>query len=94
MTLPTGFTFDAFIDVLAERVVAKMEARQRFVIGASSKRLLTTEAAAEFLGRSKEAMQHLAASGKIPTVRSDRRVFFDIHDLERWIEQNKGAGVN
>lgn len=29
-------------------------------------------------------------TGKLPVVRSDRRVFLDLHDLERWIEEHKG----
>jgi excisionase family DNA binding protein len=89
-----GITLEAVIDALAERIATKMEAGNRFGASNPGKRLLTTEEAAEFLGRTKEAMQHLAISGKIPTVRSDRRVFFDIHDLERWISQNKEAGLN
>lgn len=55
----------------------------------TSKRLYTVEEAAEFLGRTKEAVQHLIAAGKIPTVRSDRRVFLDREDLERWIQSGK-----
>ena len=27
---------------------------------------------------------------KRPAVKSDRRVFLDIHDLDRWIEEPKG----
>ena len=56
---------------------------------ATAKRLYSVEEAADFLGRTKEAVQHLIASGKIPTVRSDRRVFLDREDLERWIQSGK-----
>jgi hypothetical protein len=34
-------------------------------------------------------MQHMIACGKLPTVRSDRRVFLDRKDLDQWIEQSK-----
>lgn len=90
----TEFTLDSLMDVLAERIAQKMGERSGLPRTASKKRLLTTDEAAEFLGRTREAMQHLAASGKIPTVRSDRRVFFDLHDLERWIDRNKEKGMN
>jgi excisionase family DNA binding protein len=56
-------------------------------------RLLSVEHAAAYLGRTKEATQQLIAAGKLPTVRSDRRVFIDIRDLDRWIEQHKEAGI-
>jgi hypothetical protein len=35
----------------------------------------------------------LVASGKIPTVRSDRRVFLDRLDLDKWIDDNKTGWV-
>lgn len=80
----TGFTLDSFVDVLAERIAQKMGDRNGLTKTAIKKRLLTTDEAAEFLGRTREAMQHLA----------DRRVFFDLHDLERWIDRNKEKGMN
>lgn len=38
-------------------------------------------------------MQHMVAEGKIPTVRSDRRIFIDVQDLDRWIAEHKQAGL-
>jgi hypothetical protein len=35
----------------------------------------------------------MVASGKVPTVRSDRRVFVDVEDLDVWIREHKQAGV-
>ena len=90
----TGVDFESLIDVLAERIAAKVEAKRGSGTTAPGKRLLTTEEAAEYLGRTKEAMQHLVAGGKLPTIRSDRRVFFDVHDLDTWIRQNKQTGFN
>ena len=46
-------------------------------------RLLTVEQAAIYVGRTKEAVQHMVSSGKLPTVRSDRRVFIDVQDLSQ-----------
>jgi excisionase family DNA binding protein len=50
---------------------------------------ITVEEAAIYLGRSKEALQHMVASGKLATVKADRRVFLDIKDLDLWIDRNK-----
>jgi excisionase family DNA binding protein len=84
------FTLDGLIDVLAERVAAKVRAEiaQDGAAGVRP-RLLSIEQAAVYLGRSKEAVQHMIAASKIPAVRSDRRVFIDSEDLDRWIQQNK-----
>jgi hypothetical protein len=31
----------------------------------------------------------MLAAGKLPSVKSDRRVFLDIKDLDLWIDRNK-----
>lgn len=49
---------------------------------------MTVEQAATYLGRTKEAVQHMVAARKLPVVRDGRRVFLDIHELDRWIGQN------
>ncbi len=79
---------NAFSDLLAAKVVEKLAGSGREG-GKIRKRLLTVEEAAVYLGRTKEAVQHLLAAGKLPSVKSDRRVFLDIQDLDRWIERNK-----
>jgi excisionase family DNA binding protein len=56
-------------------------------------RLLKVEQAAVYIGRTKDAIQHMIANGKLPTVRSDRRVFIDMRDLDAWIEENKQRGL-
>jgi excisionase family DNA binding protein len=93
MKTTANTSIDALVDALADRIAARMEGKK----GNGKtfrKRLLTIDEAAEYLGRTREAMQHLVSSGKMPTVRSDRRVFFDIHDLESWIERNKEQGLS
>ncbi len=86
-----GFNLDALIDALADRVADKLEARLTAAgNGAGIKpRLLTIEQAATYLGRTKEAVQHMVSSGKLPIVRGDRRIALDIQDLDRWIGSNK-----
>jgi excisionase family DNA binding protein len=86
-----GFTLDALLDTLAERVAAKLrcELAQNRLSASVTPRLLTVEQAAIRLARSKEAVQHMVASRKLPVVRDGRRVFIDIEDLDRWIDANK-----
>jgi excisionase family DNA binding protein len=95
---PNGHTAESaapvqFVSGLGGSAVGHTKAHHGQVEGRSrattSKRLFNTEEAADFLGRTKEAVQHLIAAGKIPTVRSDRRVFLDREDLERWIQSGK-----
>ena len=85
----TDFTFDRLLEILAEKLAGRLSAEPSRLYP----RLLTIDQAAVYVGRTREATQHLAASGKIPTVRTDRRVFIDRHDLDRWIERNKSNGV-
>jgi hypothetical protein len=53
------------------------------------KRLYSLKEAGMYLGRTEWAMRHLVNSGRVPYVRIDSRIQFDIHDLDRVIDQNK-----
>lgn len=53
------------------------------------KRLYSIPEAAAYLGRSVWSMREMIWAGKIPVVRDGRRIFVDIDDMNRWIEQNK-----
>jgi len=90
-----GLSLDTIVDVLAEKLAERLERRLAPAgNGAAIRpRLLTVEQAAVYIGRSKEAMQHMVTDGKIPTVRSDRRIFIDVRDLDAWIEENKRTGL-
>ena len=55
----------------------------------AQQRLLDIEAAAVYLGRTSRAVRDLVRTGKIPSVRCDRRVFLDLRDLDAWIDSNK-----
>jgi excisionase family DNA binding protein len=82
--------FDALLDVFSDLIAAKLGARLTGRDGGKiQKRLLSVEEAAAYLGRTKEAVQHMIAAGKLPTVKSDRRVFLDVRDLDAWIERSK-----
>ena len=78
---------DKLIEDLANRIAEKLQGKTNG--GPAGALLLTVEAAAEYIGRTKPGMDHLLSGGKIPTVRADRRVMIDVRDLDRWIEDNK-----
>src|ERR1700692_1180732 len=78
-------TFDHLLELRAEKLASRLAQDGTGLCP----RLLSLDQAAVFLGRSREAIQHMGASGKLPTVRSDRRVFVDREALGRWIGQHK-----
>lgn len=81
-----GFDFDALLDDLAERVAARIRTNSPAQI---RPRLLTIDAAAKYLGRTRSAVDHMVRGGLLPTVRSDRKIFLDLRDLDRFINENK-----
>ena len=92
--MTNGFNIEALLDALADRVAERLTRRlaQSDNGGTARPRLLSIEQAAIYLGRTKEAVQHMVSSRKIPKVQGDRRIQIDIRDLDRWIEANKQAG--
>lgn len=89
--MSTDSRLGELLDMLADRVAEKVtdQLKQQKQTGPVETRLLTIELAARYLGRTEEAVRHLIASGKIPTVRADKRIFVDIEDLDAWITSNK-----
>ena len=59
-------TFDKFLEVLAEKLADRLSQEP----GRLFPRLLTIDQAAIYLGRTREAVQRLASSEKVPTVRA------------------------
>jgi len=57
----------------------------------TSKRLLTVKETARYLGRTENAIREMVLSGKLVHIRADRRIMFDRHDLDAWIEFNRVA---
>lgn len=88
MTRQEPHPFDLFVDAIANAVVAKLKPILEQTQGVQP-RLLTVAQTALLLSRTEKAVRSLAASGAFPAVRADGRVMFDIHDLDRWIKQNK-----
>jgi excisionase family DNA binding protein len=90
----TGLNLDQVLDALADKVAQRLREEGQAAGRASIRpRLLTVEQAAIYIGRSKEAVQHMVSSGKMPTVRTDRRVFVDVEDLDARIREHKQAGI-
>lgn len=52
-------------------------------------RLLSTKEAARYLGTSQETIRNLFALGKLPVVRLDRRMRFDVRDLDGLVGDSK-----
>ena len=75
--------------LLAEEVTSLGQTSARHL----STRLLTVEQAATYLGRTRNAVEHMVSCGKIPRVKSDRRVFLDVKDLDEWIQDNKERAI-
>jgi excisionase family DNA binding protein len=84
---PKGF-LDALADAVAERVLERL-ASGALLSRNEERRLLRVEEVALRLGRSDQGVYHLISHGKLPVVRSDRRVFVDSRDLDDFIESNK-----
>ena len=82
-------TIGAVIETLATAVASKIRSGVGSrVDGKIQPRLLTVKQAAEYLGRTKAAVQHMVAARRVPVVRDGRRIFLDVQELDRWIEQN------
>ena len=84
-------------DLAAELVQRiRTQVRTEFDTGASRQqpaalipRLLTAKQAAEYIGRSEQAVRHLIFQRELPVVLKGRCVRIDRIDLDRWIEKNK-----
>ena len=89
MSDANGLSFDLLLEALAEKLASKLSQEPTRLYP----RLMTVDQAAVYLGRTREAIQHLVSSEKVPTVRTDRRVFLDRYDLDKWIDDNKTGWV-
>jgi excisionase family DNA binding protein len=85
MNEPHDLSFESLLEMLAEKLACKLSHEPSRIYP----KLMTIDQAPVYLGRTREAVQHLANSGKVPTVRADRRVFLDRVDLDKWIDENK-----
>jgi excisionase family DNA binding protein len=80
---------DALIEGIADAVARRLERLQTI-----RKRLLRVEEAAEYLAMSEDTVERLVANGKLTPVRGlDRRIRFDICDLEKLIDDSKPSKI-
>ena len=84
MTQNDKFNLDGLIDLLADRVAAKVATSQ-----ISTRRLVDVRGAAEYLGCSPAAVRQKVARGELPTVRLDGKNRFDLRDLDELIDRAK-----
>ena len=54
-----------------------------------AKRLYTVPEAAFYLGRSVDGLREMMWAGKLSYIKDGRRVLLDIHDMDKYIEENK-----
>ncbi len=93
--MQNGFNIDALLTGLAKRVAAEVcsEMQQAEAAPGVRPRLLTLEQAGQYLGRTRQAVEHMVRGGRLRAVKADRRIFLDREDLDEWIENNKTPGL-
>ena len=69
-------------DDILRRIAERVPARPQ-------RRLLTVPEAAEYIGRTVHGIRQMVRQHKIPVVRIDKKVMFDVQDLDKMIEANK-----
>jgi excisionase family DNA binding protein len=57
------------------------------------KRLYTLKEASIYLGRTLWGLREMVWAGRIPVVKDGKKLFIDIHDLERYISSHKTTYV-
>ena len=74
---------------ITAQVRAEFQANNAIRQQPAHNRLLTAQQAAEYIGRSEQAVRHLIFQRDLPVVRNGRCVRIDRKDLDIWIENNK-----
>ena len=87
--MSSDLSLDDILNWLADRIAIRMKADRA---GGLSQRLLSVDQAAAYLNRTSNSVRHLIATGKLPSVRLDGRVFLDIRDLDGAIDEAKRSG--
>lgn len=54
-----------------------------------SQRLYSIKDASVYMGRSVWAMRELAWAGKLPVIKDGKKIYFDVKDLDSYIERTK-----
>jgi excisionase family DNA binding protein len=86
------YSADRFVADLADRVAERVESRLQKMLNGVPRiqpRLLTIEQAAQYIGRSKEAVEQMVFNREWPVIRKGRRVHIERERLDEWIERNR-----
>jgi excisionase family DNA binding protein len=78
-------TIDEFLNLIADAIADRLERRESV-----KRRVLDLDQVAEYLGASEDTIHRMVAEGRLVPVRFDRRLRFDVRDLDRLIEEAKG----
>jgi hypothetical protein len=78
------------IEAIATAVAGKLGTPEN---GKVRPRLLSIDQGGEYLSRSAHSIRHLIKAGKLPVVKIDGRIFLDIRDLDRAIENSKQVAI-
>jgi hypothetical protein len=77
-------TVELFLTAIADTIADRLEGRQ-----AARRRLLNVEQAGEYLSTSESGIYNLVADEKLSPVRIDRKLRFDVRDLDRLVDDSK-----
>ena len=83
----TDLSFDRLVELVSEEVASKLLREPR----RADQGLMTVAQAAAYLGSTIEGLQHLlrlVRSGTLPSVPTERGIFFDRMELDKWMEDN------
>lgn len=82
MNTPAASLFENVIAVIRQQVLAEVQQTTSPAQTGSPKRLLTVREAADYLGRTEQAMRQLIHKKLVPVIRFGRNVRLDIRDLD------------
>ena len=74
-----------------KQVENQVVSRAQRICKPSPKRLYSLDEAAFYLGRTTWSLRHLIWDGRLPIVRSGKRIFVDLQDLNSYVERNKSV---
>ena len=77
----------------SESLAGKRSRKAKGIPSPPAQRLFDLKAAAGYLGRSVWGVRELVWRGEIPVVKSGRKLYVDLLDMERWIERNKATWI-
>ena len=87
--MPVDSRIEELIDLLGERFAKWVETRLNDYDSTLHQRLHPIGQAAYHLGRTEDSIRPLIASGRLPVVRTDKRVLLDLQDIDDWILDHK-----